>query len=499
MIRVAAYCRVSTDKEDQANSFESQRRYFTEFIEGNPDWELHDIYADEGITGTSTKKRTQFNTMIADAYRGHFTLIVTKEISRFSRNILDTITYIRELKRIGVGVYFLSENLNSLNAESEMMLTFMGTLAQEESRRTSARVKWGQTRQMEKGIVFGHSLLGYDVRNGKLTINEEEAELVRLIFHKYAVEGKGTSAIARELRAAGHLTKTGNPKWNNSHIIKLLRNEKYAGDLVQKKTITPDYLSHEKKPNRGQEELIVLRDHHAPIISRALWDAAQAELVRRDKHAGAGHSNRYLFSGKIKCGECGAAFVGRQKVRRDGSKTRRWCCGTAGAEGAAACGVGKLVRDDDARNMLRIALQSLELDREGITDEITRIAMKAIRAGEEANRDAPERLQWQLDAAKRKKEACLDSYFAGDITTEEMQCCKAKYDAQIMDFEHRLKAPRLLSGPDESAIRASISSLLTGETQSDAFYQSLLGQLTVFKDRHLELRLKDLSHVFRFL
>ena len=238
MILVAAYCRVSTDKDDQANSYEAQQRYFREFIERNPDWSLYQIYADEGFSGTSTRKRTQFNRMIADAYDGKFTLILTKEISRFSRNILDTITYTRDLKQIGVGVYFFTENLNTLNPESEMMLTFMGTLAQEESRRTSARVKWGQSRQMEQGVVFGHSLLGYDVQGGKMTINEVEAELVQLIFRKYVIERKGTSTIARELRDAGYRTKTGNPQWRANHIIKILHNEKYVGDLIQKKSCT---------------------------------------------------------------------------------------------------------------------------------------------------------------------------------------------------------------------------------------------------------------------
>lgn len=494
MIRVAAYCRVSTDKEDQANSFEAQQRYFRAYIAGHPEWILHDIYADEGITGTSTKKRFQFNRMIAEAYAGKFTLILTKEISRFSRNILDTITYTRELKQIGVGVYFLSENLNSLDPESEMMLTFMGTLAQEESRRTSARVKWGQTRRMEQGVVFGHSLLGYDVRNGKLTVNEAEAALVRLIFRKYAIEQKGTSTIAREMRSAGYLTKTGNSRWNHSYIVKLLRNEKYVGDLVQKKSYTPDYLTHAKQRNQGQEELIVLRDHHEAIVSREIWETAQAELARRDKHAGTGRSNRYLFSGKIKCGECGASFVGRQKTSQDGTMIRRWRCATAAGEGVSGCAVGKLIRDDDARNMLKTALKNLDLDRAGIIDEITKIAMRAVLAGEGG--DSPARLQRQLEAAMRKKEICLDAYFSGDITKAEMQALKAKYDTMITDLRQRLHAPQPTT--DQTAIRNAVTDLLNGRRESDAFYRSFLDRLTVYQDRHLELRLKDLPHVFRF-
>ena len=498
MILVAAYCRVSTDKDDQANSYEAQQRYFREFIERNPDWSLYQIYADEGISGTSTRKRTQFNRMIADAYDGKFTLILTKEISRFTRNILDTITYTRDLKQIGVGVYFFTENLNTLNPESEMMLTFMGTLAQEESRRTSARVKWGQSRQMEQGVVFGHSLLGYDVQGGKMTINEVEAELVQLIFRKYVIERKGTSTIARELRDAGYRTKTGNPQWRANHIIKILHNEKYVGDLIQKKSYTPDYLTHTKKTNHGQEDLITLRDHHPPIIPREIWDAAQAELSRRDKHSGEGHSNRYLFSGKIKCGMCGASFVGRQKARRDGSKSRRWCCGTAAAEGAASCSIGKLVRDDDARQMLKTALQNLEIDRDGIADDVLLIAMKAIRAGEVGGNYDPDRLKWQLASIKEKKEACLDCYFAGDITKEEMENLKSKYDARIMELEKQIQIPPSSSEPDANKIRNAIDRLLKCETKNDVFYGTILDKLTVYKDRHLELHLKYLPQCFLY-
>ena len=213
MMKVASYCRVSTDRDDQANSFESQQRYFKEYIDRQPDWELYQVYADEGITGTSTKKRTAFNRMIADAHMGKFQLILTKEVSRFSRNILDTISYTRELKALGVGVVFMNDGINSLEPDAELRLSIMGSMAQEESRKTSSRVKWGQTRRMEQGVVFGRSLLGYDVKDGKMTVNPKGAEIVRQIFRKYGIEKKGTSVIARELREAGYKSLTGNTKW----------------------------------------------------------------------------------------------------------------------------------------------------------------------------------------------------------------------------------------------------------------------------------------------
>lgn len=242
VLRVGAYCRVSTDKDDQINSFESQQRYFKEYIERNPKWELAEIFADEGKSGTSTKKRAAFNRMIACAKSGELDLIITKEISRFARNTLDSIYYTRELKRKGVGVIFLNDNINTLEPDAELRLTIMSSIAQEESRKTSDRVKWGQKRRMEQGVVFGRDMLGYDVRGGKMFINEEGAKIVRLIFHKFVAEGKGCHTIARELRESGIKSFKYNSEWSNTVILRFLRNEKYCGDLVQKKTYTQDYI-----------------------------------------------------------------------------------------------------------------------------------------------------------------------------------------------------------------------------------------------------------------
>ena len=227
MLRVAAYCRVSTDKDDQRNSLESQKSFFENYIRSNPDWELVKIYPDEGITGTSTKKRVQFNTMISDAKRGKIDRIITKEVSRFARNTIDTLQYTRELKELCIGVIFINYNINTLYSDGEIRLTIMASIAQEESRKTSERVKWGQKRRMEKGVVFGRNILGYHLEKGVLTINEEEAKLVRHIFNKY-LEGKGLHVIGRELREEGYKTKTGNSECTNKSVRTILQNEKYA-------------------------------------------------------------------------------------------------------------------------------------------------------------------------------------------------------------------------------------------------------------------------------
>lgn len=507
MIRVASYCRVSTNKDDQANSFESQKVYFKEYIQRNRDWELYDIYADEGITGTSTKKRSEFNRMINDAYEGKFQMIVTKEVSRFSRNILDTISYTRELRAMGIGVIFATDRINTLEPESEMILSYIAAQSQEESRRTSARVVWGQTRQMERGVVFGQSLLGYEVKGGRITVNPEGAEIVRLIFHKYALEQVSTAEIARFLMTEGYSTYRGNAKWKSNAVIKILKNEKYAGDLVQKKTYTPNYLTHERKPNKGAVSLITIQNHHEPIVSREVWDLAQERLQKNNKHAPgeSGHSNSYVFSGKIKCGQCGSTFVGRFKYRKDGTKIRRWSCGTATTEGMSGCDIGKLVRDDDAMQMLKTAIRSLSVDIETVVRNVTELALEAILIGKTFAKDDPGRLRQEMDRAQQKKEAVMDAYFSQEISKEDMVSFTEKYEQQLTALRKRLEKAqqRKDSKQDSAALRAQIKlevcSILNGEIDSEVFYKTMLQSLIVFKDRHIELRLNWLNYVFHFL
>ena len=327
MIYVAAYCRVSTEREDQANSFESQQRYFREYINRTDGWQLYKIYAEEGLSGTSTKKRKAFNLMINDAREGKFQMILTKEISRFARNTLDSIYYTRELKRHGVGVFFLNDNINTLDPDAELRLTILSSIAQEESRRTSERVKWGQKRRMEQGVVFGTSMLGYDVKNGQIYRNEEGAKVVCRIYDKFLLEGKGTYVIAKELREEGILPLRAK-KWSSSVILRILRNEKYCGDLLQKKTYTPDYLTHEKRYNYGEEEYVIVTNHHSPIVDREVFNQVQAildsrarKIVNKERE-----SNRYAFSGKILCGSCEKYYIARSRIRKDGSTYLVWRC-----------------------------------------------------------------------------------------------------------------------------------------------------------------------------
>ena len=516
MIKVASYCRVSTDKDDQANSFESQQRYFKEYIDRQPDWELYEIYADKGITGTSTKKRVKFNQMINDAHMGKFNIIITKEVSRFSRNILDTISYTRELKALGVYVIFLNDGIATSDADAELKLSIMGSLAQEESRKTSARVKWGQARRMEQGVVFGRSMLGYDVKDGKMTINPEGAEIVKLIFHKYGNEKKGTSVIARELREAGYKSYTGNTKWSNTHIIKILKNEKYVGDLVQKKTITPDYLTHAKKYNHGEEDLIIIENHHEPIINRDLWNLVQEELVKRNLNGnyGKGHSNRYVFSGKIKCGECGASFVSRQRKRKDGSTYKRWGCITAANEGRVhqdlqgnevGCDIGRQLRDELAMDMLKQSLSTIQMDKKWIINNVVSITMDAIANCENDDFDSEEKLQYEMEQIIDKKQNVLDAFFSKNITKEDMRMMNERYDKQMGELQERLQAVKAReqihyeTGSLKNDVRKQVTDMVSGLTESEIFYKNVLDQMVVYPDQRVEVKLNLLPQKWIFV
>ena len=490
--RVAAYCRVSTDNEDQANSFESQQRYFKQYIERNPDWELYEIFADEGISGTNTKKRKEFNRMIACAKNGDFDLIITKEISRFARNTLDSIYYTRDLKKHGVGVIFMNDNINTLDGDAELRLAIMSSIAQEESRKTSERVKWGQKRQMEQGVVFGRSMLGYDVENGKMTINEEGAKIVRLIFQKFVNEGKGTHVIARELREEG-IRPMRVKEWQNTVILRIIRNEKYCGDLVQKKTYTPDFLSHEKKYNRGQEEFVIIKDHHEPIISRELFEEANRILDERSlsQEGKAKHSNRYPFSGKIKCGCCGASYVARYKTRKDGSRYKAWRGNEAAKHGSphidkagnqVGC-TGASIRNEDATHIMFLVTKELKLKQTKIIKNLISI-IQSIIAMDTTGTDV-EKLKAQIQTIEDKRTKLIDIYMSGDITKEEFSAARSKCDTEIKELQSVIdsfdKQQSMIRQQQElvQEISDAINEIVGGVEYDDEFYKHILDKMVV--------------------
>lgn len=510
--RVAAYCRVSTDKSDQSNSFESQQSYFKKYIENNADWELYEIFADEGISGTNTKKRKEFNRMIASVKNGDFDLIITKEISRFARNTLDSIYYTRDLKKNGVGVIFMNDNINTLDGDAELRLSIMASIAQEESRKTSERVKWGQKRQMEKGIVFGRSMLGYDVKEGKIFINEEGAKLVRIIFDKFVREGKGTYVIAREFLEAG-IKCDSIKKWSNTAILRVLRNEKYCGDLIQKKTYTPDFLSHEKKINRGEEEFIIIKNHHTPIITRELFDKANRILDEKSlsQNQKSKYSNRYIFSGKIKCSYCNSSYVARYKTRKDGSLYKAWRCGKAVQQGAihinkngeeVGCN-SQSIRNEELLYIMKIIISSLKFDREKFASGLLLIIRKANDFDIQDKKI--EKIRHKIKDVYMKQTDLTDSYIEGNISREEFLKKREQYNNEITKFQSvidNIYNQDIMSEQQNSLkrqnehlteIQKTINELIEGVDYEDYFYRYILDKIVILDKDNVDVYLKGLT------
>jgi site-specific DNA recombinase len=343
--RVAAYCRVSTDSKEQKESYENQMNHYSQHIGSNLNWDLVDIYADEGISGTNTKDRVEFNRMIEDARAGKIDLILTKNISRFSRNTMDLLKYVRELKEKGIAILFEKENINTLESAGEVFLTIFSSVAQDESRNISENSKWGIKKGFRDGKVHCNTtrFLGYDKDIDKeLIINEKEAEIVRRIYQEY-IEGKSYQAIAKGLMADEIKTVTGNKKWWDSTITLILTNEKYYGALLQQKTITVDFLTHKRVRNKGQEQKYLIEDNHEPIISKEMFELVQKEKERRAYLKGnilgdrKKYSSKYPLSGKVFCGCCNANFKRRTWNSNNISKKVVWQCRTYVNEGKEAC------------------------------------------------------------------------------------------------------------------------------------------------------------------
>lgn len=351
-LRVAAYCRVSTDSEEQASSYEKQVEHYTDFIQANEEWEFAGIYADDGISGTNTKKREEFNRMIEDCMGGRIDMIITKSISRFARNTLDCLKYIRQLKEKNIPVFFEKENINTMDSKGEVLLTIMASLAQQESESLSKNVKLGlQFRYQNGEVQVNHNrFLGYTKdENGHLIIEPSEAEIVKRIYREY-LEGKSLKQIGDGLMKDGILTAAKKPTWRPEAIKKILQNEKYIGDALLQKTYTVDVLTKKRVKNNGIMPQYYVENNHEAIIPRDLYMQVQEELLRRaNLHRGANrkkrvYSSKYALSSICYCPRCGDIY---QRIKNNQSAS--WKCATRVEKGPAACGA-PLVPERELQN-----------------------------------------------------------------------------------------------------------------------------------------------------
>ncbi len=325
--RVAAYARVSTDSDEQLTSYEAQIDYYTNYIGRHNDWEFVKIYTDEGISATNTKHRAGFNEMVADALAGKIDLIVTKSVSRFARNTVDSLTTVRQLKANGVEVFFEKENIYTFDGKGELLITIMSSLAQEESRSISENVTWGQRKRFADGKVSlaYKQFLGYKKgADGLPEVVPEEAETVRRIYRMY-MSGKTEYAIAKALTDEGVSSPAGKPVWRASTVKSILSNEKYRGSAILQKKFTVDFLSKKMKVNEGEVPQYYVEESHEAIISPEEWNAVKTEMIRR-KELGRQYSGHSVLAAKIVCGECGSFYGAKTWHSTDKYKKTVWQC-----------------------------------------------------------------------------------------------------------------------------------------------------------------------------
>lgn len=353
-LRVAAYCRVSTELEEQESSYEAQVEYYTRKIQETENWKLAGIYADDGKSATNTKKRDDFKAMIKDAEGGKIDMILTKSVSRFARNTVDSLLTIRKLKEKNVAVIFEKEGVNTLDGTGEILITILSSLAQEESRNISENTRWGVVRKFEKGkvIVNHNKFMGYTKNeNGDLVIVPKEAEIVRLVFRLY-LEGYSAGKIAKYLEEQKIKTATGLERWHDTVVLKMLRNEKYMGDALLQKTYTVDFMTKKKVMNKGIVPQYYVEDDHEAIIPKDLFYRVQEELARRasvnksavtrekkkkGKHSSKSkYSSEYALTGILLCGECGQEYR-RVTWARNGKKKIVWRCSNRLTNGTKYC------------------------------------------------------------------------------------------------------------------------------------------------------------------
>ena len=430
-LRVAAYCRVSTDSEDQINSYKSQVQHYTEYINSRDEWVLVDIYADEAITGTQTKKREDFQRLINDCINGDIDMIITKSISRFARNTLDTLNYVRMLKEKNIAVFFEEENINTLTMDGELLLTILSSVAQQEVENISANVKKGLKMKMQRGELVGfQGCLGYDYdpETKSISINEEEAKIVRYIFKRYN-EGIGCYIIAQELESLGYKTKRGNPKWAESTVMGILKNEKYKGDIRQGKTFTVDPISKRRLDNFGEEDQFYIHNHHEGIIEEELFESTQQIINRRRKSKKTCDGKRetftrkYSFSCMLECGFCGGHLTRRSWHAGSSYHKVIWQCVTSTKKGKKYCSESKGLPEYIIEEAFLESYKLLCYNNKDVIDEMLKRIETALCSGNAVKE--MDRISRSISNVESKIEKLLDMHLEEMIDKETFE---NKYD-----------------------------------------------------------------------
>ena len=445
-LRVAAYCRVSTEQEEQQNSYQVQIAYYTDLINRKKEWTLAGVFADEGISGTQTKKRTEFNRMIRMCKKKKIDLVITKSISRFARNTVDCLEYVRQLKDLGIGVIFEKENINTLKMTSEFMIALYGSFAQAESESISKNVSWGKEKAFREGKVpfqYKH-LLGYRKgADGKPEIVPEEAETVRLIFSLY-LDGYTLLNIAQILMNQKITTATGKSEWTKSAIQSILKNEKYVGDALLQKTFTVDCITHKVVKNNGERPMYLITDHHTPIIDRDTFNRVQQEIARRSskrkisdqtKTEQGKYSGKYVLSELLICGQCGTPY--RRRIwTKSGNKQVVWRCISRLEHGRRYCPDSPTIKEENLHRGIIRAINNYYSCRDDIIRILKANIGSVLECQEQEEIPSIEKRLKEIDQARTDLVGLIAS---GGCDEDKLDGEFAKLYAEEQDLNERLK------------------------------------------------------------
>lgn len=463
-LKVAGYARVSTMEEEQLNSYESQKKYYYEKIMENPEWNLVNVYADEGISGTTDYMRPGFMKMIEDALSGKIDIILTKSISRFGRNTLDVIKYIRMLRENNVAVIFEEDNINTMDAaKSDLILTTLSAVAQQESANISEHVKLGLRMKMNRGELIGFTkCYGYrydkDLKN--FVIEPSEAEVMKNIYEQY-IAGHGANWIANMLEKQGIKSPTGKDKWRDSTIRGILRNEKYKGDVLQGKTYTADPISHKRYVNRGEVDKYYISNHHEPIIATKEFDFVQEILDSRSGARATGRrigniSRKYAFSSRIRCGFCGNCYVRRTVIGEKQSKIPSWSCMNFAKDGKETCTKSKTIREEIIKEAF---IDSYQLLTSNVKFKMADFMNLMRNSSNNANTAKElESLNKRHKELVAKKDKLLDFLIEDKITQDVYDEKMEKFKHKLEIIEHRQEQLKLIA-EDKNGIEEGLKKI----------------------------------------
>ena len=513
-LRVTFYARVSTEFNVQLNSLDNQITYYTDFIKNNPNWEYVEGYVDEGISGVSTAKRERFNEMIEDGKQGLFDLVITKEVSRFARNTLDSIRFTRELLSSGVAVFFQNDNINTIDEDSELRLTIMSSMAQDESRKISNRVRFGHHQAIKNGTVLGtNNMFGYNKKDGKLTINEEEAEFIRELFEMYATGKFSMKQMEKHFYEKGIRNRKGK-KLSHSTMSNIIRNPKYKGYFVGNKVVITDLFT-KKQKFLPEDEWVMYKDETGEtvpaIVSEEIWDKANEVLYMRSQDViTAQHKtvHQNLFTGKLICAHCGKPYYRKDAVGKGGEKMSKWVCSGKINNGADSC-PSHAIYESEIKPVIEDIFKSGQQNIEELSACVLGLVSELLECND--NKNELISLNKQLETQHKMKTKLLKFNAEGNMSDSEFfrmtkECDEeiSKLQAQIDTIKDSEKTEQEMK-KELSNIKAILKAAekhIDGEEIDKAFIDRYIKEIIVYPEKdvtRLEIRLNAGTSVSKIL